>query len=102
MGGDSESAFKNTPILITSIPLGPFHKNFLKIWASDNTKRRIGREKLFHANTSFANGGGVDEKSSAAAFGGGGVQACHAEDRGSIPGPVCIGNRFGRLPPWCG
>ena len=35
MGGDSESAFKNTPIQISSIPLGPFHKNFLKIWASD-------------------------------------------------------------------
>ena len=34
-GGDSESAFKNTPIQITFIPLGPFHKNFLKIWASD-------------------------------------------------------------------
>ena len=34
-GGDSESAFKNTPIKITYIPLGPFHKNFLKIWASD-------------------------------------------------------------------
>jgi len=33
-GGDSESAYKNTPILITFIPLGPFHKNFLKIWAS--------------------------------------------------------------------
>ena len=33
-GGDSESEYKNTPILITFIPLGPFHKNFLKIWAS--------------------------------------------------------------------
>ena len=35
MGGDSESAFKNTPIQITFTPLGPFHENFLKIWASD-------------------------------------------------------------------
>ena len=35
MGGDSESAFKNTPIQITIMPSGPFHKNFLKIWASD-------------------------------------------------------------------
>ena len=35
MGGDSESAFKNTPTPITFIPLGPFHKNFLKVWASD-------------------------------------------------------------------
>ena len=30
-----ESAFKNTPIHITFTPLQPFHKNFLKIWASD-------------------------------------------------------------------
>ena len=35
MGGDSESAFKNTPIQIIFISEGPFHKNFLKIWASD-------------------------------------------------------------------
>ena len=35
LGGDSESAFKNTPIQITFMPLGPFRKNFLKIWASD-------------------------------------------------------------------
>ena len=35
MGGDSESAFKNTPKQLTFIPIGPFHKNFLKIWASD-------------------------------------------------------------------
>ena len=34
MGGDSESAFKNTPVPSTIIPLGPFHKKFLKIWAS--------------------------------------------------------------------
>ena len=35
MGGDSESAFKNTPIQTTVILVGPFYKNFLKIWASD-------------------------------------------------------------------
>ena len=53
MGGDSESAFKNTPIQITFIPLGPFHKNFLKIWASDlvgavyNIFRELYRARAF-------------------------------------------------------
>ena len=34
-GGDSESASKNKLNSSTFIPSGPFHKNFLKIWASD-------------------------------------------------------------------
>ena len=48
MGGDSESAFKNTPIEIPFVPLGPFHENFLKIWASDGGIMILAKNCLDH------------------------------------------------------
>ena len=55
-GVDSESASKNTPNHRTFIPSGPFHKNFLKIWASDLVGAILGGAKSsFECGTIWKN-----------------------------------------------